>query len=87
MDGRLREVGILSSNLRAARSEFGIDERSGECDGSSRSPCAEDEKRRVDLLSDDVGIDEDAGANDASHHEHHRVEQAQAAKEGRHQFI
>jgi hypothetical protein len=41
----------------------------------------------VDLLGDDVRIDEDAGADDAAHDEHHGVEQAQAAEEARHQFI
>jgi len=81
------QIRILSSDLGTPRCEFGVDERSSKRDRSSGSPGSEDEERRVDLLGDDVRIDKDAGADDASHNEHDRVEQAQAAEEARHQLI
>jgi hypothetical protein len=81
------QVCVLTSDLRPARSELGVDKGSGERDGSSGGPGAEDQERCVDLLCDYVGIDEDARTDDASHDEHHCIEQAQAAEEARHQFI
>jgi hypothetical protein len=36
----------------------------------------QDQERRVDLLGDYVGIDENAGTDDASHDEHDGVEEA-----------
>ena len=42
---------------------------------------AEDERRTVEAFGDDIGIDEDAGADDPADHDHRRVEGAQGALE------
>src|SRR5204863_6479698 len=44
-------------------------------------PGREDQNRRVHLLRDDIGIGEDAGADDAAHHDHGGVEEAEPAGE------
>ena len=64
---RFAQIRILSPDLGTPRCEFGVDERSSKRDRSAGSPGSEDEERRVDLLGNDVRIDKDAGADDASH--------------------
>jgi hypothetical protein len=46
----------------------------GQC--AADQPDAQNQERRVHLLRDHIGIDEDAGADDAAHHDHGGVEEA-----------
>ena len=70
----LTKIKILSARARQARRQFGPDEGAEQGESSAQQPDAENQKRRVDPQRDNVGIDEDAGADDAAHHDHGGVE-------------
>ena len=76
MEG-VAQVGVLAADFRTSRGELGIDERAGQRDGAAHGPRAQNQERRVDLLRDYVGIDENPRADDASHDEHGGVEQSE----------
>ena len=71
------KVGVLAADLRHARGEFGVDEGAQEGDDSSRDPRPQNQRGGVEQVRDDVGIDENSGADDAAHHDHGRVEEAE----------
>src|SRR2546423_3361117 len=80
MEG-VAQVRVLAADFGAARGQLGVDERARERDCAAREPSAEYEEGRVNLPRDDRGVDEDAGADDAAHHDHRRVEQTQTPRE------
>ncbi len=75
------QVDVLPAGARELRAQFGIGERAGERDGASRGPRRQHQHRGVEALRDDVGIDEDAGADDAADDHHRGVERAERALE------
>src|SRR5689334_22660013 len=76
----LAQVGVLTSNLRQALCQFGIDECARQSDHAADDPSTENQRWRVDLLSDNVGINENARPNDAPHHQHGRVEESKTTR-------
>jgi hypothetical protein len=53
----------------------------GERDQASGNPRREHERARVETFCDNVGVDEDAGADDAADDDHRGVEWSQRAAE------
>jgi len=73
---RLAEIFVLAADLGNAGSELRVDERAEYNDDAAGDPDREDEYGRVQVLGDDVRIHKDAGADDAAHDHHGRVEEA-----------
>ena len=71
---RLAKIEILAAGSGHARGKFGPDECAEQSEYAAENPDTENQKRRVDVERDDVGIDEDAGADDAAHDDHGGVE-------------
>src|SRR6478752_6397669 len=70
----LPQIKILPARARQARGQLGPDEGAEQGKSSTQEPDAENQKRSVDAERDDVGIDEDTGANNAAHDNHGGVE-------------
>src|SRR4051812_47293747 len=79
---RVAEIGILSADIRASRGKLGVHERTDQGDDTTDDPGAEHERGSMDGPRDDARVDEDSGADDAAHHDHGRVERAEATVEG-----
>src|SRR6202167_5675323 len=77
----LTDVSILSSDLGHAVGQFGVNKRSNQCEQAARRPSAKNHCGRVHQPRDNVGVDEYPGADDATHHNHSRVEDSQASSE------
>jgi hypothetical protein len=77
----IAQIGILAANLRPARGELGIDEGAGDCDQAAGQPDPDDQQRRAHLPGHLGRIQEDTRADDAAHHQHGRIEQAEPADE------
>ena len=77
-EGR-RTARLPSERVRPVRHNKGA----GESDRSADDPGPEHQRGRVEPPSNDVGIDEDAGADDAPDHHHRGVERTEDALEGR----
>ena len=75
----LAEVEILAACAGQPRGQLGPDESAQQGEGAARHPDAENQERRVYLPRHHAGIDEDAGADDAAHHQHRGVEYPQLA--------
>ena len=75
------EVDVLAAGLREDGAELGVGVRTGKRDHAAGHPGAEHERAGVEALSDNVRIDEDAGADDAADDHHRRVEWPQRAAE------
>ncbi len=75
------EIGILAAEVGTEGGEFGVDECASEGGKAAEDPSAEDEWGGVDLPGDNIGIDKDAGADDAAHDDHGDVKDAEAADE------
>ena len=78
---RLAQIRILATDDGQARGQFRINKSAGQRDQAAHDPRAEDERRCVDPLGDEIGIDENARADNAAHHRHRRAEKAEAAGE------
>ena len=70
----LTQIKILSARARQARRQLGPDEGTEQGKSSAQEPDAENQKRSVHAERDDVGIDEDTGADNAAHDDHGGVE-------------
>ncbi len=77
----LTQVGVLAAGAGHARGEFRIHQRAEKRDAAANCPCAKNERGSVDLPRDDVGIDENSGADDAAHDDHRGVEEPEARDE------
>ena len=78
---RLAQISVLPADDRQPRGQLRVNKSAGQRDQPARDPRPENERRSVDPLRDDVGIDENARADDAAHHRHRRAEQAELAGE------
>ncbi len=83
----LTNVRVLPIQIRTARGQLRVNEGSGECDQPAQRPGEQDQRRRVHLARNHVGVDENAGADNAAHDDHGGVEQAQAARQFRGQCL
>ena len=77
------QVDVLAARLGKERAELGVGERAGQRDRAAGDPRPQHEQRRVETLRDDVGSDEDAGADDPPDHHHRGVEGTERALEVR----
>jgi hypothetical protein len=75
----LAQIFVLAAHFRDAVAEFRIDERAEDCDYAAGDPNGQDQHRGMKALSDHVGVHEDTGADDAAHHHHGCVEEAELA--------
>jgi hypothetical protein len=75
------QVEILTAGFREDRAELGIGKCTGERDQAPGNPRREHERARVEALGNNVGIDEDAGADDAADDDHRGIEWSQRAAE------
>ena len=78
---RLAQIRILAADGRASRRQLRIDECAQHRNDAARDPHSKNQQRRVHLLRDDVGVDEDAGTDDAAHHDHGGVEEPNLTKQ------
>ena len=76
------QVDVLPTGLRKQAPELCVREGAGERDRATGNPGREHEQAAVERPRDDVGIDEDAGADDAADHDHRGVERPERAAEG-----
>src|SRR5437762_117351 len=79
----IAQISILSAHSRPEDSQLRIDERADQGDGATDQPRTQDEHGRVHLRRDHRWVNEDAGADDAAHYDHGRVEGTEAAGERR----
>ncbi len=81
---RVAKIRILSADVRPQRAPARRRRTRRSARWRRRSPTRRvTRRRRVDLPRDDARIDEDARADDPAHHDHRRVERAEAAGERR----
>src|SRR5260370_21828203 len=66
---RVAEINVLSAGFMALRRKFRVDEGAGQRNQTTDGPGSQNEQRRVYLLRDNVGICEDARADDSSHYD------------------
>jgi len=69
-------VCVLPAHSRSARCQFGVNEGAQHGHNAAGRPHAQDKHGRVQLLRHHVRVDEDASADNAAHHDHGGVEQA-----------
>src|SRR5207249_9809603 len=81
---RVAQIRVLAADLRPERGQLRVDEGARQRDEAAHDPRPQDQEGRVDLPRDHVGVHEDAGADDAAHHDHGGVEQPEPASEGGH---
>ena len=70
----LAQVKILPARARQARGQLGPDERAEQGKSSAEKPDSQDQERSVHAQRNHVGIDENAGADNAAHDDHGGVE-------------
>ena len=70
----LAQIKILSARARQARCQLGPDERAEQGKASAQKPDAQNQKWSVHAERNHVGIDENAGADNAAHDDHGGVE-------------
>ena len=73
----LAQVEILASSAGQPRGEFRPDERAEQREQASQRPAAENQEWGVHAKRDDVRVDENSGADDATHHDHGGIEDSQ----------
>ncbi len=78
----LAQIEILPARSGQARGQFRPDEGSQQGQRTARHPDAQDEKRRVHLPCDHARVHEDARPDDAAHHQHGGVEDAELPPDG-----
>jgi hypothetical protein len=78
---RVAEIHVLSARGRQHRAQLRVRQRSDQRNHRARHPGADHELGRLQTLSDDVRIDEDAGTDDAADDDHRRVERSKRALE------
>ena len=76
---RLSQISVLPAHDRQPRRQLGVNESARERDQPARDPGPEDQRRSMDPLRDDVGIDENPRADYAAHHRHRGPEKAELA--------
>ena len=77
----IAQVGVLSSDVGHARRQLGVHKCSEHGDDPAGHPHRENQHRRVYLARDYVRVDEDAGADNAAHHDHDGVKQSDSPQE------
>jgi hypothetical protein len=75
------QVRVLSTHSRPTRGQLRVDQRAQERHHAARGPRAQQPGGRRQLDRDFARVGEDAGAHDAAHDDHRRVEGADAAGE------
>ena len=70
----LAQIKILPARARQAGGELGPDERAEQGKSSAHEPHSQDQEWSVHAKRNHVGIDENAGADNAAHHDHGGVE-------------
>ena len=75
------QVGILPANPREQGAQFRVRQRADERHHAAGHPRGENQRGRRKALSDDVGIDEDAGADGRPDDDHRRIERSERAAE------
>jgi hypothetical protein len=70
----LAEVRVLTANFGKRGRQFSPDEGAAYSNNAAKNPGSQDQCWSVHLLRNDVGIDENTGADDAAHDEHGGVE-------------
>ena len=80
---RIPQIDVLATRFRALGRKFRVDERASQRYQTTNSPGSQNQKRSVDLLRHNIGICEDARANDPAHYDHRGVEETETASEMR----
>ncbi len=75
------QIKILSARARQARRQLRPDERAEQGQAAAEQPDSENQKRSMYAQRDDVGIDENAGADNAAHDDHGGVEHSEQSAE------
>src|SRR4051812_2102325 len=78
----LAKIKILAAGLRQSCREFRQDNPAEQRQHTAEEPHTQNQKRRVNVQGNDIGIDENARADDASHDDHGGVERVQASRWG-----
>ena len=73
------EIDVTAAGLRSARAKLGECECSDESDRTSDDPCGENERGRVNALSNDCRVEKDSGADDSADNDHRRIEHTETA--------
>ena len=77
---RLAQIDILPAHDRQTRSQLRVDESTDQRDEPTGNPGAQDQRRSMDTLCDEVRIDEDAGTDDAAHYRHGSAKKTELAR-------
>jgi hypothetical protein len=75
---RFAQVCVLATDVRAPNGKLGPNESSNEGQQTSKSPGAQNQKRCVYLLGNNIRVDENTGADDAAHYDHGGVEESES---------
>ena len=70
------QVRILTAHFRQRGRQFSPDKSAAHSDDTAKNPGSQDQCGGMHLLRDDVGIDENAGTDDAAHDQHGGVKEA-----------
>ena len=75
------QIRILSAKIRPEHCQLGINKRTCQRSKATQYPRAQDQRVRVNLSRNNVGIDENSRTDDPAHHDHGRVKGADAPRE------
>src|SRR4029079_8026553 len=75
------QVSVLPADVRSHGSQFSPDECSSECKETSEHPRTENQEWSVNLECDHRGFHKDPGADNAAHHDHGGIEEAESPGE------
>lgn len=78
----IAQVGVVAAGLGAQRAELGKGQRAAQRYHAAGDPRRQHQRAGTEPLGNDVGIDEDAGADDAADHDHGGIERPEGAFEG-----
>jgi hypothetical protein len=76
------QVDVLAAGLWKQTAELCVRECASERNRPAGDPCGQHEHTAVERPRNEVGIDEDAGPDDAADHDHRRVEGPEGAAKG-----
>ena len=78
---RVAQVSVLSANDRCACRELRVNETAEQRHNSAGNPRAENQRNGVNSLGDQIWINENAGADDATDYRHRRAEQPELTRQ------
>src|ERR1041384_6120736 len=76
---RFSQVSVLTADVRSQSSQFSPDECGGECKEAAKHPGAENQERSVNLKRDHRRIHKDPRADNAAHHDHGGIKEAESS--------